>query len=50
MFLNIKQPNFIARIKTLKKKANVWLTCVCPVAYTDGDIRIFPSYIPSNIS
>jgi hypothetical protein len=44
MFLDTMQPNFITRVKTLKKNANIWLIFVCPVAYAEGDIRMSPSY------
>ena len=40
LFIDTKQPNFAPRLKLLKVNTMLWVTCVCPVAFADGDIRI----------
>src|ERR1700734_207971 len=40
LFIDTKQPNFAPRLKLLKMNTMLWVTCVCPVAFADGDIRI----------
>ena len=40
LFIDTKQPNFATRLKLLKINTMLWVTCVCPVAFADGDIRI----------
>src|ERR1700734_2168135 len=40
LFIDTKQPNFAPRLKLLKMNTMLRVTCVCPVAFADGDIRI----------